>query len=514
MIFPAPGGAGKEGSMLRMGQILEVRQRHFLEGESIRKIAREMGITRPTVRKYLRESEAIRKETTDRGQPVRGAVGPRIEGILEEWSDREGGKHRITGTRVYRELVDEGLTVGERTVRRYLAERRRAKAEVYIPLMHRAGDEVQVDFFEVTVEVLGERMKAWKFLMRLMYSKRDFVEIYERCDQVSFLDGHVRGFEEFEGVPKRGVYDNLTSAVKRLVGLRDRELTERFKAMTSHYVIEPCFARPGEGHDKGGVEGRGKGIRLQHMTPIVRGSSLGDISAGVRADIGRRWAMSKDEEGRSLSALFEEERGLLRSLPAVPFEARNPVPVMVSRGATVRVEGAAYSVPSHWARLDAMAYVGPRDVRIVCRGEEQVHPRQKRGARRIVYRNYLKELAKKPQAVRQVAPELMAELGEPYGQLWQMLEETHGGLKAGRILAGILGAINDHGEAVVTPALVEALAQGRFGEDGAVDLLGIASQLPAQPVLDPAKVPAVLRMIEVPMASAAEYDVLLRGGVS
>ena len=229
-----------------------------------------------------------------------------------------------------------------------------------------------------------------------------------------------------------------------------------------------------------------------------------------------RQAMGKgeDEEGRSLPSLFEEEKRLLRALPGNPFEARKVVPVSISRSATVRLERASYSVPSHWARLDATAYVGPRDIRIVCRGEEQVHPKQKPGGRRIPRWNYMKELAKKPQAVRQSAPELMAELGEPYGQLWRMLEETHGGLKAGRILAGVLGAINDHGESVVTAALVEVLANGKIGEDGNVDLIGISNWMPSQPVLDPDKVPASLRSIEVSVGRAADYDALLERGMS
>ena len=135
-----------------------------------------------------------------------------------------------------------------------------------MPLVHRPGDEAQVDFFEVTVELGGERRKAWKFLMRLMYSGRDFVRLYDRQDQVAFLDGHVRAFAHFGGVPARIVYDNLAAAVRRVQFPR-RQLTERFEALVSHYLYEPCFARPGEGHDKGGVEGRGRGVRLQHLTP-------------------------------------------------------------------------------------------------------------------------------------------------------------------------------------------------------------------------------------------------------
>ena len=80
-----------------------------------------------------------------------------------------------------------------------------------MPLVHRPGDEAQVDFFEVTVELGGERRKAWKFLMRLMYSGRDFVRLYDRQDQVAFLDGHVRAFAHFGGVPARIVYDNLAA---------------------------------------------------------------------------------------------------------------------------------------------------------------------------------------------------------------------------------------------------------------------------------------------------------------
>jgi transposase len=100
-----------------------------------------------------------------------------------------------------------------------------------------------------------------------MYSGRGFAWLYERCDQVSFLDGHVRALSYFGGVPKRLVYDNLSSAVKRRVGV-ERELTERFRALVSHYLFEACFARPGEGHDTGGVEARGKAIRLKHLTSV------------------------------------------------------------------------------------------------------------------------------------------------------------------------------------------------------------------------------------------------------
>ena len=495
-----------------MEQVHVVRHKHFTEGQSVRQIARDMGLNRRTVRKYLRESEPQRDESAARRQPVLSIVGPRIEALLDEWRPRLVGKHRLTSPRIHRELIEEGFSVGERTVRQFLAEKRRQTAEVYIPLVHRPGDEGQVDFFEVTIDENGQRRKAWKFLMRLMYSGRDFIHVYDRCDRACFLDGHVRAFEFLGGVARRLIYDNLSAAVKRILGLKERDLTDRFKALSSHFLFEPCFARPGEGHDKGGVEGRGKSIRLQHMTPIVAGSDLETISATVLRDVERLWQQRKHADGRALNVLFEEERPMLLPLPKAAFDPRCLVPVAISHSATVKVEGAVYSLPERWARLDAEAWIGAHDIRFCCRGEQTLRPRQRPGGKRIEYRDYMRELSRKPQAVRQVAPELIAELGEPYGKLWTLLEQTHGDRQAARILAGVLGAIHDHGQEAVSSALNEALVTGIFATEGPANLLALTRHLPTRPVLTDAAVPLALRSVQIEAGSAADYDFLLAVG--
>ena len=141
---------------------------------------------------HLTLSEPVRSEREPRKRPVFEAVQPRLKELIEQWGERTTPKQRLTATRLHRQLREEGYEVGVTLVRDYLREWRRRRAEVYVPLVHRPGDEAQVDFFEVTVEVGGERRKAWKFLMRLMHSGRDFVWLYERQDQLAFLDGHVR----------------------------------------------------------------------------------------------------------------------------------------------------------------------------------------------------------------------------------------------------------------------------------------------------------------------------------
>ena len=124
--------------------------------------------------------------------------------------------------------------------------------------------------------------------MRLMYSGRDFAWIYERQDQISFLDGHVRAFAHFDGVPARVAYDNLRAAVVRILVGGARTLTPRFSALASHYLLEACFCRPGEGHDKGGVEARGKAIRQQALVPIPTGPTLATINATLLARMDAR----------------------------------------------------------------------------------------------------------------------------------------------------------------------------------------------------------------------------------
>jgi len=490
--------------MLRMDRVHVIRHKVLVDGLSIRRVARELGVSRQAVRKYLKTSEPVRRETGSRPRPVLERIARRIEELLEEWGPRTTAKQRITGTLVHRHLIEEGYRAGITTVREVLAERRRQRSEVMIPLVHRPGDEAQVDFFEVTVEVAGVVRAAWKFVLRLMYSGRDFAWIYESCDQLAFLDGHVRAFAHLGGVPWRIVYDNLSCAVKRIVGV-ERELTDRFVALSSHYLFEPCFARPGEGHDKGGVEGRGKGIRLQHLTPVPRGESLRLIAAGLLGDLDRAAAVKVDTEGQSTLDRFEQERSLLRPLPECHFEARRFELVSVSKQALVRIDGATYSVPSPWARLEAKAYVGVEDIRIGCFGEQVVLPKQRPRAKEVRYRHYLRELGRKPQAVRQVAPELLAELGEPYGKLWELLVATHGEREGARVLAKVLAAIVDHGEDAVSRALEAALVVGT------ADLRALTpSRAPV--ALPSISVPAALAGHRVESGRAADYDWLLAGG--
>ncbi len=149
-----------------------------MEGRSQRAVARELGLARVTVRKYLDQAVPGRTATAaPRSRPVWDAVGPRVQALLVESAQWTGGKQRLTVTRLHGLVVAEGHQVGVAVIKAAMAEWKRQRREVFVPLTYRPGDLAEVDFFEVLVHLDGTRRKAWLFLMRLMYSGRAFAWI-------------------------------------------------------------------------------------------------------------------------------------------------------------------------------------------------------------------------------------------------------------------------------------------------------------------------------------------------
>ena len=131
----------------------------------------------------------------------------------------------------------------------------------------------------------------------------------------------------------------------------------------------------------------------------------------------------------------------------------------MSRQATVQLGGTIYSVPSRWKSLQVHARVGTGDIVFSCRDAEYRCALVRPGQRLVRYAHYFEELSRKPQAVRQVAPELLAELGPAYRKLWRMLELRHGALETARLFAKLLSVVTDHGSEEVAAALEEALTR-------------------------------------------------------
>ena len=203
---------------------------------------------------------------------------------------------------------------------------------------------------------------------------------------------------------------------------------------------------------------------------------------------------------------FSEEQPLLLPLPSTPFRSAEVRPhVTVSRRALVQLAGAHYSVWSTWSRLAVTAYVGVDEIDLVGpEGRQVKHPRMPFGRRSIDYRHYLPELARKPQALRQVADELVQALGPTYVRAWRHLVDAHGPKQAARVFAQIVKAVDTVGADAIGRRVEAAL------DEGEPLLLALRSTTPSAP-LSPEALPTSVRDIPVEAARAADFDVLLRG---
>lgn len=482
-----------------MDQVTSIRHAVLVLGRSRRWASRNFRVARDTVDRYLDGAEPGKRKPTARAAPKRAQAVVALAEVVAETAVAK--KQQLTVQRAHELIREKGVDVGYTLIKQLVRADRRAAKEVYVPLTYKPGDLGEVDFFEVEVDVDGVRTTAWLFVMRMMFSSRDFTWVYPRQDQVCFLDGHVRAFEHFERVPTRIAYDNLKAAVlKHLVG-SERELQARFAALTTHYTFEACFCRPYEGHDKGGVEARGKNVRLQSMVPIPSAPTLHGVSIKVLADVTKR---ASERAAKETDDRWAIEQAAMHAPPPHAFDPRKTTAASpVSSRSMVTVEGSMYSVASSWARLAVTTHAGVDDVEIVGPGGvSSTRRRVPKGKSDIDYAShYLTVLSKKPQAVRQVADVLMAQLGAPFPQWWSKLVDDEGARAAARLMARILRGVDDLGRAETEVRVARAFA---VNEPLSIALL-VAVETAVQPVV---MVPKVLD-IEVESSSLSAFDALI-----
>ena len=255
-----------------------------------------------------------------RSRPKLATVTAFIDGILEK--DRGAPrKQRHTARRIHRRIVREvpEAAVAESTVREYVRERRRQMGllvqDTFVPRSYDWGHEAQVDWYEAWVDLAGERTRVQVFAIRAMASGAAFHRAYLHATQQAFLEAHEAAFAYFGGVFRLLRYDNLKSAVSKILRGHRREETARFVAFRSHWRFAAEFCTPGEGHEKGGVEGEGGYFRRNHLVPVPDVPDLEAVNAlllaGCRADEARVL------DGRTLSvgSAMATERDHRRSIP-------------------------------------------------------------------------------------------------------------------------------------------------------------------------------------------------------
>ena len=271
----------------------DVRRRHYIEGKSLRAIARETGFHRDTIKRMVSEggpAEYRRRDEPER--PVLGPFIPVIDEILKQ--DRQAPpKQRHTAQRIFDRLKEEpGYAGGYTQVREYVAQARALQQEAYVPLEFGPG-EAQVDWGEVVVfdqtheAPEGAAVRSctvYAFVMTLPFSDARFVATFPRETQEFFLEGHRLAFAFFEGVPRRIVYDNLKSAVRKVLRGRGRHLNATFQRFCDHYLLEPAFCNVAWGNEKGSVENGVKWAEQNLLAPPPRLSEGNSCRFAASAD--------------------------------------------------------------------------------------------------------------------------------------------------------------------------------------------------------------------------------------
>jgi hypothetical protein len=158
--------------MLKMDQVIVVRHKVLVEKRSVRSVAKEHGLSRNTVKRYVEGATIGERKTPARARPLRDALAPRIDALLADSATWTQGKQQLTASRLWQMLRDQGHVVGRTLVKEHVAEWKRRRTEVFVPLVYRPGELAEVDFFEVWVDLAGQRRRAWMFVMRQSQARR------------------------------------------------------------------------------------------------------------------------------------------------------------------------------------------------------------------------------------------------------------------------------------------------------------------------------------------------------
>lgn len=384
-----------------------IRRAYYVEGKSMRQIASELRHSYWTVRDAI-ESAAAKRYTLQgpKAAPKLGPYQQRLDELLLT-SEQMPRKQRYTGRKLYELLKAEGYQGSASNLRRYIGERRRElnRPQVYLPLSFEPGVDAQVDWGEATVRLQGELVEVELFVMRLCYSRKLFVMAFPTQRQEAFFAGHVAAFHHFGGVPQRLIYDNLKTAVKRILEGRSRQEQEAFVAFRSHYLFESRYCTPSQGHEKGGVEHGVGYARRNFLAPIPEAASFAELNtwllAACQADDERR----VDRQPASIAEMWQREQPCLRPRPA-DFVCCRSHEVTLNPYGQVVFETNRYSVPAELARKHLTLRAYPFEIEIMDR--TQVIARHERCYGReqdlLDPLHYLPLLAERPGAFEHATP--------------------------------------------------------------------------------------------------------------
>jgi transposase len=499
----------------------EIRREYEFGLASISGVARKFGVHRRMVREAIESPIPMRLPAKERPRPTIGPLAGFIDGILED-DRRAPRKQRHTAHRIWVRITRERSShqIAESTVRQYVRQRKRTLGlrvapEACVPQQYDWGDEAQVDWYEADVDLDGERVTVQVFAMRSMASGAAFHRAYRRATQQAFLEAHELGFQFLGGTFRRLRYDNLGSAVKKILRGFRREETARFVAFRSHWQFEASFCTPGEGHEKGGVEGEVGTFRRNHFVPVPAARDLDELNgmllAGCRDDESRVIDGREQTVGEALAI----ERQHLLPLAREGFDLMEVSFGQVNGLGCVKVRTNAYSVPLT-PGTQAQIKVSAATVEIWYAGRCVARHERSYGRHQHVLdlEHYLDVLEHKPGAFAGSKPLVQwrraGRWPMSYDQFWNGLIDRHGRQDGTRAMIELLQLGRRLGYARLRRAIESALQLGCADAAAVQHLMatdGLVHQRPNLLI----EVGSLLSQYERPLPEMQVYDHLLVG---
>lgn len=509
---------GRVSTRRKTVELFEQMRREYEHGEgTITGVARTFGVHRRMVRQALAGAVPPARKRATRQRPTLGPIAAFIDEILE--ADRHAPrKQRHTAHRIWRRVCQEKpeWPVGESTIRRYVRQRKGALSlvtrDTFIPQSYTWGVEAQVDWYEAWAEVEGEREQVAIFCMRSMASGAAFHRAYRHATQQAFLEAHEEAFAYFGGVFHQLRYDNLKSAVQKILRGRQREETARFVAFRSHWGFESEFCNPARGHEKGGVEGEGGQFRRNYLVPLPVAPDLAQLNAllvaGCREDAQRVIA------GRThtVGAAMVLEREHLLPLAHEGFDLAAVSFPMVNSSGCVKVRTNWYSVPLPvGTRVEAKVQAAYVEVWYDGRRVAQHERCFGRQQPVLELEHYLDVLLKKPGAFAGSTPlhqwRAQGKWPESFDRFWETLRHRHGRQQGTRAMIEVLLLGRQHSYERLRAVVHEAVELG-VSDVAAIRYLLDQAPQSVRPCPEAIEIGRLARY-ERPLPSMAAYDRLL-----
>ena len=505
--------------MIDVAILSVIRRWHHREGLPIREIARRTGLSRNTIRKYL-ASNVVEPRYPQRKAPSKlDDYGP----TLTSWLHRESKRHRKQRRNIkhlYQDLVQLGYAGSYDRVAAFARQWREGQQEAqrtasnntFVPLVFSPGEAFQFDWSEDYALIEGVNTKLQVAHFKLSHSRAFTLRAYLLQSHEMLFDAHNHALPLLGGVPERGIYDNMKTAVDKVGRGKERVINKRFQAMVSHYLFEPEFCNPAAGWEKGQIEKGVQDARQRVWQQAPGFASLVELNDWLQKRCLELWQTlpHPQDRQRTIAEVWREEQACLLAVPAM-FDGFVEHSKRVSSTCLLTFERNRYSVPASFANRVVSLHVYADRLVVVAEANviaehERVFTRDHNVTGKTCYdwRHYLSVVQRKPGALRNGAP--FVELPDSFKQLQGKLLRRIGG---DREMADILALVLFHDEQQVEQAVNQALTSGQVSKQHVLNCLGrLQDNLPPHPVAPP----TVLTLVIEPRANTARYDHLRRIG--